>query len=215
MTTSPPFLDRLDSERQTVFKKLTAFSDRYTLAGGTAIMLQIGHRLSYDFDIFAIEKPTDNLLKKIKHVFGNQIKPHLRTDEILSIKTSSDIEVTFVWHPFSILQKPIQSGYLPLFHLDDLAANKAYTIGRRGAWRDYVDLFFLVKWNLYSIENLINLANKKFVGEFHDKLFLEQLIYFDDIEAIPTKFLKESYADTEIKSFLEQQVEMYLKKVLP
>lgn len=215
MNISLPYLGRLDKERQQVFEKLAVFSDRYILAGGTAIMLQIGHRLSYDFDLFAKDKPTDNLLRKIQQVFGNQVKPYLRTDEILSVKTPDDIEITFVWHPFTILQKPLQTGYLPLFHLDDLAANKAYTIGRRGAWRDYVDLFFLLKWKFYTLEKLVNLANKKFTGEFHDKLFLEQLTFFDDVEIIPTNFLKESYTDSEIKSFLEQQVKVYLKKVLP
>lgn len=40
------YLDQLSPERQAVFKKLKHFADRFTLAGGTAIMLQIGHRLS-------------------------------------------------------------------------------------------------------------------------------------------------------------------------
>lgn len=41
------FLDQLDSERKRVFDKLAAFADTFVLAGGTAIMLQIGHRKSY------------------------------------------------------------------------------------------------------------------------------------------------------------------------
>jgi len=49
---SPLFLDQLDKERRQVFKKLKVFSSSFVLAGGTAIMLQIGHRLSYDFDLF-------------------------------------------------------------------------------------------------------------------------------------------------------------------
>lgn len=215
MHTLPLYLDRLDNARQTVFKKLAAFSDQFILAGGTAIMLQIGHRLSYDFDCFSQTKPSDILLRKINQVFGSGIKPHLETDEILSIKTRSNIEITFVWHPFPLLKKPISTGYIPLFYLDDLAANKTYVIGRRGAWRDYVDLFFFLKWRLYTIETLINLANKKFTGEFHDKLFLEQLTYFNDLEIIPTVFLKEKHTPEEIKAFLGHEVEAYLKKILP
>lgn len=98
--------------------------------------------------------------------------------------------------------------------MDDLAASKAHVIGRWPAWRDYVDLFFLLNRNLYSIENLISLAEKKFRGEFNPKLFLQQLVYFDDVKIAETVFAKKSFTPEEIKSFLEKQVELYLKKTL-
>jgi len=82
-------------------------------------------------------------------------------------------------------------------------------------WRDYVDLFFFLKWRFYSIKKIIALAKEKFGGEFNEKLFLGQLVYFDDIKIVPTVFLKESYTDDEIKSFLEKEVEAYIKKILP
>lgn len=214
--TSPPYLVKLDPERREVYESLGAFADQFVLAGGTAVMLQIGHRLSYDFDCFT-EKALnhDAILRKVKHTFGQQIRPHLQTDEVLSIKTPQNVEVTFVSHPFPLLKKPVKTTAIPLFHLDDLAAHKAYVIGRRPAWRDYVDLFFLLNWKLYTVEKLISLASKKFVGEFHDKLFLEQLTFFADIEIVPVKFLKDAYAPAEIKTYLERQVESYIKKVLP
>lgn len=52
----PPYLDQLDPARQDVFKKLVRFANEFTLGGGTAIMLQLGHRLSYDFDCFSPKK---------------------------------------------------------------------------------------------------------------------------------------------------------------
>lgn len=88
-------------------------------------------------------------------------------------------------------------------------------MGHRPQWRDYVDLFFLMKWELYDLKKIVALSEKKFGGEFNAKLFLEQLTYFDDVEIRPTEFLKESYAPEEIKGFLENAVREYLKKVLP
>ena len=214
ISTLLPFMVRLDPARQQVFKQLAPFSDCFVLAGGTAIMLQIGHRLSYDFDCFSETNQPANLLRKIKGVFGSQILLQVETGEQITFKTSSGVEVTFTHHPYPLLQKPIKTASIPLFHLDDLAANKAYTIGRRGAWRDYVDLFILLRWELYDIFTLIKLATRKFTGEFNDKLFLEQLCYFKDVELVPTKFLKKNYTADEIKSFLEQQVESYVKKIL-
>ncbi len=210
----PPYTEKLDPERQEVFRKLKKFSSDFILAGGTALMLQIGHRLSYDFDCFSMNLLPDSLLRKAKNIFGKTILPELDTREQLTFKTPQRISVTFVYHPYRPLKSIIKTTFISLFDLDDLAANKAYTIGRRPAWRDYVDLFFLLKWNLYTIDTLINLANKKFPGEFNPKLFLEQLVYFDDLNVVSTEFLKESYDDGYIQSFLSQEVEKYLKRVL-
>lgn len=211
----PPYMDRLDPERQQVFKKLVLFKDQFVLAGGTALMLQIGHRLSFDFDCFTeSEVLPDNIVRKTKKQFGKYYFPAVKTTEQLTFTTPHKIEITFVSHPYPTLKKPIETGSIPIFHVDDLAANKAYTIGRRGAWRDYVDLFFLMKWKLYTLEAIIELANTKFENEFSEKLFLEQLVYFEDIDIVTTNFLKESYSDSNIQSFLEHEVELYVKKVL-
>lgn len=212
---SPLYLDQLDPERQRVFSQLAAFSDTFVLAGGTAIMLQIGHRKSFDFDCFSLESPPDTILSKVKRVFGNDVYPTIHTKDFLTVYTPDHIEMTFAKHPFQPLQKFVQTSSIPLFHLDDLVANKAYTIGRRPAWRDYVDLFFVLKWGFYTLEDVIRLAEKKFAGEFNAKLLLPQLTYFEDIKPAETVFLKESYTDEEIKSFLGECVDTYLKTVLP
>lgn len=208
------YLEKLSPERQEVFKSLKHFSKNFILAGGTAIMLQIGHRLSYDFDCFSIRPIPSNLLRQIKKVFGIYILPRIRTSEQITFPTKNNIEVTFVNHPYKLLQKPISTDSISLFSLDDLVANKAYTIGRRGVWRDYLDLFFFLKWQLYSIDRINVLAKKKFKGEFNEKLFLEQLVYFDDLIVVPMDFIKESYTEKEIKLFLEKQVEEYIKQRL-
>lgn len=57
-------------------------------------------------------------------------------------------------------------------------------------WRDYVDLFFFLKWRLHSIKKIIALAKEKFGGEFNEKLFLGQMVYFDDIKIVQQFFLK-------------------------
>ena len=61
--------EALTEEGLRLFPALTAFDDFY-LAGGTALALQIGHRLSVDFDLFC-EGPIDRtLLSKVKKVFA-------------------------------------------------------------------------------------------------------------------------------------------------
>ena len=209
------YLDRLDKERQEVFKQLKYFNRTFVLARGTAIMLQIGHRLSYDFDCFS-EKPLPRNTDKMAYdIFGRNITIRFQVRDQITLVTPTSVEITFVCHPYKPLQKFIETDSISLFHLDDLAANKAMTIGKRGAWRDYVDLFFLLKKELYSIETLIALAEKKFAGMFSEKLFLEQLVYFDDLDMATIVFIKESYTEKEIKYFLEKRVEKYIRKRIP
>jgi len=197
-----------------VWQKLKVFKKNFILAGGTALMLQIGHRLSYDFDCFSEKKISRNLLKQVISLFGNRTTVEVNSSDFLLVRTKANIKIDFVYHPFPILREPIKTNSLSLFHLDDLTANKANVIGRRGQWRDYIDLFFVLKQKLYILPEIITLAEKKFRAEFNDKLFLQQLVYFDDLKITMTKYLNEDYTDKQIKQELEKQVHTFVNSKL-
>lgn len=212
--TLPPFTDRLDNARRDVFERLSVFKETFVLAGGTAIMLHIGHRQSYDFDCFTQHSLSPRLRHNVRKIFGSSIITEIDEEWMLTVRTPTGVEVSFVEHPFPLLQRPIKTPSISLFHLDDLAANKANVIGRRPVWRDYVDLFILLKWNLYTIDTLIRLAEKKFSGEFNPKLFLQQLVYFYDVTIVKTTFFKDSYAPDEIKQYLDRVTQEYIKTII-
>ena len=46
------FYDILDKNRLDILPLLAGFKDRFYLAGGTGLALQLGHRDSHDFDFF-------------------------------------------------------------------------------------------------------------------------------------------------------------------
>ncbi len=212
---SLPYLDQLSPERQAVLHKLKAFKDQFILAGGTAIMLQIGHRESYDFDCFTTQPLPQSLFLKAKRVFGRKTRLILKNVEMLFVMTPEAVEINFVSYPYPSLHPPLASPTLELFHLDDLVSNKAFTLGRRPQWRDYVDLFFLMKWKQYDLAQIIHLSEKRFGGEFNDKLFIKQLTYYNDVTVRPTVFLKESYTDKQIKTFLKYEVRQHLNTIRP
>lgn len=213
-TMSQLYLDQLDSARLQVWHKLSRFKDSFTLAGGTAIMLEIGHRKSYDFDCFSLKKLPPTLLDRVKDAFGTNIQIKTRTKDFLTIATSNNIEITFAWYPYAPLKTPLKTESLPLFQLDDLVTNKAFTLGRRPAWRDYVDLFIFLKWKLYLLDTIITTTEKRFSDEFNGKLFLQQLTYWDDVEIIETIFLRESYTVAQIQEGLKKEVKDYLARRL-
>lgn len=196
------FLDILDKNRQEVFSCLGKFSGIGVLAGGTAIALQIGHRQSVDFDIFTNKPLPANLWDKARRVFGPGCVQTMNLESQLNFQTSSGISITFFYMDYPPLFPLIKTKSVDLFDLKDLSTNKAYTIGRRGRWRDYVDLYFLLKEKHITIEEVISLSQKRYRNEFPTKLFLEQLCYFDDIDGYEIKFCHEEISPEIIKNFL-------------
>jgi len=91
---------------------------------------------------------------------------------------------------------------LRLPNLLDLAAMKAYALGRRSKWKDYVDLYFILK-DYFTITQISERTTEIFGQLFSEKLFRAQLSYFDDIDySEPVEFLVQPVPDDEIKTFL-------------
>ncbi|KKQ01400.1 MAG: hypothetical protein US11_C0009G0012 [Candidatus Roizmanbacteria bacterium GW2011_GWA2_36_23] len=206
-------LDILDNIRQDIFNKLKAFAHEGYLAGGTALAFQLHHRISEDFDIFINRHINNNLRLKVKEVFG-EVKFYINSTDQISFTTRNNTKVTLLWYYFKPLQPLVLTDSLPLASIDDIVSDKAHTIGRRTVWRDYVDIFYVLKNGYIDLNEIIRLANTKFKGEFVSTQFLEQLRYFDDVKTVPIEFIDRKYSEDEIKSYLQQSVENYLKKIL-
>ena len=57
-------LNILDNNRKVLLPLLKEFKNEFYLAGGTALALQLGHRISIDFDFFALDDFNLNSLQK-------------------------------------------------------------------------------------------------------------------------------------------------------
>ena len=204
-------LETLDSKRQEIFKLLSAFRDDGYLVGGTALSLQICHRKSYDFDIFVKKQIDVSFLRRIKKVF-KQVVFTLNTPDQVDFSVTGGIKVTFFLVEHQNLFPLVTTDGIFLADSRDVAANKVYTIGRRATWRDYVDLYFLLKLEVATLQQIIIWGKKKFSGEFNEAQFLEQMVYFKDLEIVQTEYLHETPTPDQIKNFLEEKVREYLKK---
>ena len=71
-----------------------------------------------------------------------------------------------------------------LLSAKEILATKAYSIGRRGSFKDYVDLYVGLRESVASLGEIIELAKRKYEDAFNDRLFLEQLLYLDDVDEI-------------------------------
>ncbi|MDA8335357.1 MAG: nucleotidyl transferase AbiEii/AbiGii toxin family protein [Peptococcaceae bacterium] len=216
-----PFANILDDAALNVLMALgrTSLSGRFYLAGGTALALQIGHRRSVDLDLFQLELREKlnfaNVAAGLRKAFGSK---NMMVDEKQADQVTLRIDgtkVTFLAYPFRLLE-PLVAGEavdpclrgVSLAPVREIALMKAYSLGRRTAFRDYVDLYFLLRKGLVTLDYVMTHAPGKFMmkGEtlFSSRLFLEQLVFFEDVpdrkEAL--HMVSESLSEAELKCFL-------------
>jgi len=206
-------LELLDENQLKVFKTLKAFKKNAVLAGGTALALQLNHRYSFDFDLFQIKPvhPKDiSLLNKTLDIE----KIVFKSSDMVTLKLKDGVNFSLVYYWFKPLFPKIDAGPLLLFDYRDIALDKANTIGHRATWRDYFDLFYILKNRLYTIDEIKINAKKKFGIEFSFEHFLSQLTYYDDLDEFNLKFVDRLYSKEEIRNFLIQEAENYTKKII-
>lgn len=193
--------DILSKDQAELLPLVKQFIREYYLVGGTAIALHIGHRQSIDFDLFKYnDLRHKNILLKVSK-YNYQYVITRRVTEQMNL-TINDVKFTFYQYPYNIEAPCNFEDILRLPELIDLAAMKAYALGRRSKWKDYVDLYFILK-NCFSIEQISSRAEKIFDQMFSEKLFRAQLSYFKDIDySEPIEYLSTPVPEDEIKIFL-------------
>jgi hypothetical protein len=181
---------------------LRLFSRSFGLVGGTAVALQIGHRRSIDFDMFSPKSFSNTRIK-------NKILENIKIDEIIVSRLD---ELTFITQGVKFtffrfiyeLQYPYRlESKIKMPDLLTLAAMKAFALGQRSKWKDYVDLYFIMR-DFHGINEIVKKGEELFGGEFNDKLFKMQVGYFDDIRYNePVEFMPDfAVSDDEIKKQL-------------
>lgn len=171
----------LTEEQVKLLSLAKKFIKNFGLVGGTAIALQIGHRRSIDFDLFSNKKFNNSEIRK--KIIKNKYKINkVSKDEIGQFTFFvNNARLTFVHYPFKIKFSEYFEKTLRMPDLLTLAAMKAYALGRRAKWKDYVDLYFIIN-KYHSIEKIVKRSKIIFENEFNEKIFRSQLAYFKDID---------------------------------
>jgi hypothetical protein len=191
----------LNPDQTALLPLVKQYRKEFYLVGGTAIALHLGHRRSIDFDLFKFNPL--NPTKIIKTISGFKF-PYVitrRVTEQLNV-TIQDVKFTFFQYPFKINASEKLDDILRLPSLLDLSAMKAYALGRRSKWKDYVDLYFILKGH-YSIKQISDHSSEIYGQLFSEKLFRAQLSFFDDIDFSESiEYIGEPIAEETIKEFL-------------
>lgn len=170
----------LSIEQKSLLDWVKQFKREFYLVGGTAISLYLGHRKSIDFDLFKLKSV--NSRKCMAAVTDSGFRYSILFRDVDQIHFMvNGVKVTFFQYPYEITAKQDVDGAFRVPALLDLAAMKAFALGRRSKWKDYVDLYFLLK-DSFSIEQVSARAQEIFGEEFSEKLFRAQLCYFEGVD---------------------------------
>ena len=191
----------LTEEQIKLLPLIRKFKRNYYMVGGTAVALQLGHRRSINFDLFTKSKMNRKSLEERIKRYGYKFKTLHQTPLEWTFFIGK-VKITFYQFFYSIHAGINFEEVIKTPSLLDLAALKAYALGDRAKWKDYVDLYFIFQNNI-SLKQIARKANSLFEEGFNEKLFREQLSYYDDINYDEVvEYLVPEPSKDDIKQFL-------------
>lgn len=185
----------------------------FFLVGGTALALQLGHRISVDLDLFTQNDfDAKKMFNKLNKIFEIQDLTEetntLNFNIVFPEKTENLIKVDLIKYSYPLLNSIIEVDKIRLLSIEDIIPMKLSDVAGRGSKKDFYDIHFLL--NKYNFEQMFDLFEKKFpnTNKFH---ILKSLTYFEDAEFEPSpKTIEKSNWD-KIKKEITQKANEYLK----
>lgn len=173
----------------------------YYLAGGTALALQIGHRESYDLDLFGKLAIPHELVLESLTAFGDVVVTD-RFDNVSRFEVNR-IKVDLVRYRYNLLKPLLIVDNLRMAALEDIAAMKLYAIVARGVKRDFYDLYTLLAQ--FSLTEMISFAETKYPESIKLHI-LRSLVYFDDAEDDENPKMYQPLSWDEVKERIKHEV---------
>ena len=178
--------------------------DGWILAGGTALALQLGHRISVDRDFFRHEDFQVARLRQALARLGKLEVPSMARDTLH--RRLDGIRLTFSGSEVPFLYEPVPYRGLHLADVRDIAAMKVIAVAGRGAKKDFIDLYAYLEAGA-SFPDLMAVVQQRYRDtDFNVMHLLRSLVYFDDAEAEPIPKMLSNVGWPEIRRRLENEV---------
>lgn len=200
--------------KQVISKIASLVPSNFYLAGGTCLALQLGHRISIDFDFFTKEDFNEasrlaliNALKKERSfelIENKQDTLHVRLNHVL---------LSFFHYPYKILMPMLLWQGVHIAQVEDVAPMKLNAIMGRGSKKDFIDLFMISK--KIGLKKIFDLSIKKFPE--HPSFYLQAaraLVFFEDAEREPMPKMLIPIDWKEIKRYFGVETKKLVSKEL-
>ena len=178
------FFETIAPSTLSLLKRLQALDHlaETRLVGGTALALQLGHRISVDLDIFGKWDYAEGLTEIFSAV-GDVEKESGTPNGKMSFFYIDGVKVDCVaYDMYKWLESPVVEDGVRLAGIKDIAAMKVNAITNRGTLKDFVDMARLL--DDYSISDIFGWYREKYPLA-NPALALRSLSYFADAETMP------------------------------
>ncbi len=196
------------------------FMEEFTLVGGTALSLQLFHRLSEDLDfLFEGETLPAKKIKRNIHILFKKYRIIRENDQDQIDFLIQGVKVTFFTSESILVDFPIKTDSFRFQHLYianplTIAVLKLSAIAQRNTLRDYYDLYFLSKY-VFPLDKIIE-TTKQLVPNLSPVTYTETLVFTDDIpETNMAEHLqpKEMISKQEIADYFIQEIRKIKEKI--
>lgn len=180
------------------------FIEDFYLAGGTALALQIGHRISTDLDWFST---TRTLLAPEREA----VRVALQTSGSFEVVSEQDgmlfarlfgADVSFIHQHHPLLEPTVSYQGVPLASPTDVGLMKLAAVNSRGTRRDFIDLYCLRE--IVALDHLFEWVAVKYADRPNFlAVAVRALAYFEDAEQqpMPRMLMPVDWAD--VRSYCE------------
>ena len=182
------------------------------LAGGSALALHFGHRISVDFDFFTKHSfDADKIAQQL--VRAGSFKLTEKGDDTL-LGVFNIVKFSLFTYDYPLISKTVSFQGIQLAGINDIAVMKLAATMDRGTKKDFVDLYFLSKHGII-IDELFKLYDKKYKALANNLYSLiTSMSYFDDAEKtdMPQMLIETPWE--EVKQFMQEETKKLAEKYL-
>lgn len=205
----------LDEAGRAAAARLAEAAGDFYLAGGTALALRLGHRVSLDLDLFS---PKNALGPEQRRALLETLKASgpLKIKEVKDGTCHLDLAGTTVslfHYAYPIVGRPESWRGLEVASLEDIAAMKLSAVLGRGSKKGFIDLHELCR--RLGPDRVMSTAQRKF--PLHSDFPLQAaraLVYFEDAEKEPMPRMLGAASWEDVKSYFEGAIPTYVKEHL-
>lgn len=181
------------------------------LAGGTALALQLGHRVSVDLDFFTLKEFDEDALSSQLLQFKEFVQKNKAWRTVQG--KIGETEFSLFYYKNTLIEETVEYEGIKLIGKKDIAAMKIDALQGRGTKRDFIDVYFLSK--LYKLDEMLNFFNLKY-GILEDRWYpiLRSLDYFEEADREDSPKMLMDVKWEEVKRFFHNE-SMRLAKLRP
>jgi hypothetical protein len=200
------YTETVEAKTLDLIRKLMADSELkgFNLVGGTALSLQIGHRISEDIDLFSQKEFDAAALKSylekeygsiIKIAEGNTIRAEI-----------GEVKLDILAHQYPMVKPAVEVEGIRFTSLEDIGAMKINAIVRDGTRvKDFIDMYSLLEYK--SLKQLVSAYVSKYHPDVSENMAFQSLKYFQDVDLSATAInLLKDFEWTKVKERLENAV---------